>query len=101
MISIKDQAVAYADRVQRRGLKVLFLFPKKKSSQAFTNKFRRLVLEYLVNWPNNGYFTGTEKQHLCNLEVMAEELGYIITEVPAEDYDGLSPVPSLLEEQAS
>ena len=82
--TVDRQALWYAQRVSRSGSTVLTFFPKKKSPEAHSNRFRRRVLELLLC---------KTKPHaeragawLTSLEKYASELGFTITEVDPSDY---------------
>lgn len=89
---IKTQALIYADTVEAIGTTTLFFYPLKKSSAAWSNRFR-----YEVCLNLGAQFEGfgsTRKSRLEQMQQYLEDEGYTFVEVDLEDYD-----PSLYREQ--
>ena len=82
---IYEVAQFYLNQIRASGTKHLYFHPLKKSPQAMANKFRLAVLKFLTT--NDCYQAHTDKRELELATEAVLQAGYIIHEVPTEDYD--------------
>lgn len=82
---IYEVAQFYLNQIRASGTKHLYFHPLKKSPQAMANKFRLAVLKFLTS--NDCYQAYTDNGELKLATEAVLQAGYIIHEVPAEDYD--------------